>query len=931
MLPTTSQKRLSEALKKFDAELRDSEKWRDWESKRNHHFAIEHESKRYPVKQIIAMATGAARNSFGGGEESNHFVQHYGLKVVTLRKSREPRVWWVNQGKSWEQASAQGYLRAPKQDKGGTTLSHHSRLCKFEEGDVVVHYNGKVYALGLVASGAYDDPGQSQGQSDTAWKIDVDHWILEPATPYEDLKEAVGELHLEAGPVASTGDIKQGYAWQFSREGLGIIREKSTAQWPEWAEELLPDRTVDTSSISYWKIAPGAGARKWDEWLKNECATIGWEELGDLSGVDRDTFEERCREAFEKHPNWTPARVEQVWKFANIKPGSRIVANRGISRVLGIGTVTELYYFLPGVEHGHRLPVRWDDQKERVIDRGGWRKTLIRLTKADFEELVAAPSPDDPIPPQPPPETTEILDYDAIIARLENEGLHFSEEVVAKYLLALQVKCFVILSGISGTGKTQLALAIAKCFQPHIHEKTNSEEESGFPIKVRPYMLKHSNVAIPAALTKSVPGFLDYFADSNSGDFLISYPEGEQKVRFWKPPNANTVFALLSGAVRKWFTNHFKESDEIRLEIEQDPNGDPKVLSLFPSTKAGASTSRATYEVVAVRPDWTDNRGLLGFYNPITRQYSTTPFLRLLLEAEEEYRRASVQRRAPQPYFAILDEMNLARVEHYFSDFLSCLESEERLHLHDDLALESGMSEEGEAIPRRIKIPPNLFFTGTVNVDETTYMFSPKVLDRAFTLELDEVDLVNFRKSGDDVDDRGSNTPLRLGRFDGALVIGRSPSAVDWERFRPLDDGRLYELVIRLNKRLEQDHRHFGYRVATEIARFVNLAAEQAVQNEGLYRSALDVAVLSKVMPKLHGTQQELEELLARLLAFAIDTNSSPTAKASEGDWRLDGYTLVPRSEAEGEKPLPELPRTAAKLWRMMRRLRQQGFTSFIE
>ena len=89
--------------------------------------------------------------------------------------------------------------------------------------------------------------------------------------------------------------------------------------------------------------------------------------------------------------------------------------------------------------------------------------------------------------------------------------------------------------------------------------------------------------------------------------------------------------------------------------------------------------------------------------------------------------------------------MNLARVEHYFSDFLSALESGEPIPLHEDEAVEDGESESGPQVPRELRVPGNVLFTGTVNVDETTYMFSPKVLDRAFTIEFDQVDLGGFR------------------------------------------------------------------------------------------------------------------------------------------------------------------------------------------
>src|SRR5205823_4057895 len=80
-----------------------------------------------------------------------------------------------------------------------------------------------------------------------------------------------------------------------------------------------------------------------------------------------------------------------------------------------------------------------------------------------------------------------------------------------------------------------------------------------------------------------------------------------------------------------------------------------------------------------------------------------------------------------QPHFLILDEMNLSHVERYFSDILSALESGEPLALH------SG-NDDIEKVPPRLALPANLFIVGTVNVDETTYMFSPKVLDRANVL-----------------------------------------------------------------------------------------------------------------------------------------------------------------------------------------------------
>lgn len=141
---------------------------------------------------------------------------------------------------------------------------------------------------------------------------------------------------------------------------------------------------------------------------------------------------------------------------------------------------------------------------------------------------------------------------------------------------------------------------------------------------------------------------------------------------------------------------------------------------------------------VPVRPDWMDNRGLLGYFNPLNERYYATSTLRLLLAAINNQ---------DKPYFLILDEMNLAKVEYYFSDFLSILESRtasqpegEPLLLHD-LKEAVAFGDDDLKIPGKLKIPPNVYITGTVNVDETTYMFSPKVLDRANVIEFNEISL----------------------------------------------------------------------------------------------------------------------------------------------------------------------------------------------
>jgi 5-methylcytosine-specific restriction protein B len=210
------------------------------------------------------------------------------------------------------------------------------------------------------------------------------------------------------------------------------------------------------------------------------------------------------------------------------------------------------------------------------------------------------------------------------------------------------------------------------------------------------------------------------------------------------------------------------------------------------------------YEQVAVWPDWTDPTGLLGFVNPLasTVVFQETPVLRLQLSAAEN---------PDKPYFLCLDEMNLARVEHYFAPFLSAMEGQKgRLVIHAG-------RDPVDAIPPAIEWPENLFIVGTVNMDESTYPFSDKVLDRAFTFEFWEVDLHGWRA-----------TSQRMGCPEDVLDL-------------------VFEVLTALSAALAPARRHFGYRTCDEVLGFVR--ASPAVDRI----AAIDTAVLAKVLPKVRG------------------------------------------------------------------------------
>ncbi|OQA46203.1 MAG: 5-methylcytosine-specific restriction enzyme B [Chloroflexi bacterium ADurb.Bin325] len=185
--------------------------------------------------------------------------------------------------------------------------------------------------------------------------------------------------------------IKQLFAdWQASPYHKYTSSLVAKAVFDSGARTRLLESGMEALVQRFWKIAPGDDAWQWDECRDDGFIAIGWDELGDLSDLDRAGFVTRRAEIQQKHPGWTNDALEQAWKFAQIQEGDRIVANRGTAEVLGIGTVTGQYYFVPGVRHGHRLPVQWDDTTARKVNEGGWRRTLVELTEAKFSALAAA-------------------------------------------------------------------------------------------------------------------------------------------------------------------------------------------------------------------------------------------------------------------------------------------------------------------------------------------------------------------------------------------------------------------------------------------------------------------------------------------------------------------------------------------------------------
>jgi 5-methylcytosine-specific restriction protein B len=156
-----------------------------------------------------------------------------------------------------------------------------------------------------------------------------------------------------------------------------------------------------TFDVRYWKIAPGENAWQWEECCDQGFIAIEWDELGDISTLDHKKFDERRDQVIAQHPElkWKKSGVNQVYVFAQIKPGDYIVANKGKTKVLGIGTVTGAYYFEPNApRQKHRLPIHWHDLTPKDVDQKDWQRTLIALNPETFEAIVGDTMPPRTVP-----------------------------------------------------------------------------------------------------------------------------------------------------------------------------------------------------------------------------------------------------------------------------------------------------------------------------------------------------------------------------------------------------------------------------------------------------------------------------------------------------------------------------------------------------
>ncbi|WP_210366656.1 hypothetical protein [Bacillus sp. REN3] len=392
--------------------------------------------------------------------------------------------------------------------------------------------------------------------------------------------------------------------------------------------------------------------------------------------------------------------------------------------------------------------------------------------------------------------------------------------------------------------------------------------EERFPVEVKSILNEYESAAQSLQISEKKPVYLSVKELINHIDSYIKskgfYYQKEEVINLFLSLKTKP-FVIISGI---------------------SGTGKTKIVQWF-AESVGANEENGQFSLIPIRPDWNDGSDLLG-YKDIKGDFIRGPLTEVILKAKEN---------PDKPYFVLLDEMNLARVEYYFSDILSVMESRK---WKDGQMVSSPLLTE-DMLGEEITLPNNLYMIGTVNMDETTHPFSKKVLDRANTIEFNRVDLANlaFLAETDEVE------PIAISQhqFESKYLHLKDV----YLTHKDVVERATAELV-KINGALQLLNAHVGYRVRDEICFYLAYNEEGDLMP---FEQAFDHCILQKILPRVAGSDIRVEQLLKSLYSQFANKDYA------EGQ---DDYNLNPEGAI--------YPLSAAKVVEMLGRLRD-GFTSF--
>ncbi len=330
--------------------------------------------------------------------------------------------------------------------------------------------------------------------------------------------------------------------------------------------------------------------------------------------------------------------------------------------------------------------------------------------------------------------------------------------------------------------------------------------------------------------------------------------------------------------------------------------GKTRLVKLF-AEAIGANNANGRYQMVSVRPDWSDSTDLFGHVD-LNGRFIPGTIIDFVKRAELD---------TNHPYVLCLDEMNLARVEYYLSDFLSVMETRD-VNEQGNIVSASLVSSNYYGLDKNaagkygtVKLPENLFIVGTVNMDETTFPFSKKVLDRANTIEFSYVDLMPQEVVADSIPAMDLPNSFLKTKY---LFLQQCADEVETVQ------GYCAELKS-INEILQKANVHVGYRIRDEIVFYMLNNKETGLLAENV---AFDNELMQKILPRIQGSSASVKNMLCELFKFC--------AGDYEG-YQTEADDISSKMLKVAKNPECKYKNSAKKIAFMVRRFEEDGFTSY--
>ncbi|MFQ6871368.1 MAG: McrB family protein [Romboutsia timonensis] len=274
--------------------------------------------------------------------------------------------------------------------------------------------------------------------------------------------------------------------------------------------------------------------------------------------------------------------------------------------------------------------------------------------------------------------------------------------------------------------------------------------------------------------------------------------------------------------------------------------GKSKIIRLL------ADAIQADYTLISVRPDWNDATDLIGYKN-LDDKFIKGQLTKTILKAQQNKNK---------PHLICLDEMNLARVEYYLSDYLSIIES--RKKVGQDIITDNIVEYQENNETIKLHIPDNIYIIGTVNMDDTTFQFSRKVLDRANTIEFSDVDLDNlfFENNEEKVESLNVSNDFLKTTYLKTMDI-----ELEYREYAK----EVNKKIIEINEILKKSQKQFAYRVRDEILFYLVENKKANLLHED---TVFDYQIMQKILPAISGSEESVYQVLIDLLNFVCETNT---------------------------------------------------------